>query len=83
MGLVLAGTAVITYGGWDIDTAFSACVASIGNVGPGFAFAGPMFTYAAFSGWTKLLLSFLMLCGRLELFSIIVLFSGSYWDPDR
>jgi len=62
-----------------IITAISACAASIGNVGPGLGEVGPMGNYANLSSFTKIVLSFLMLIGRLELFTILVIFTPAFW----
>ncbi|MFQ5788467.1 MAG: TrkH family potassium uptake protein, partial [Thermodesulfobacteriota bacterium] len=59
----------------DIMTAISAVAATIGNVGPGFGQVGPLENYGDFSYFTKIILSLLMLVGRLELFTILVLFT--------
>ncbi|MEE9175483.1 MAG: potassium transporter TrkG [Thermodesulfobacteriota bacterium] len=62
-----------------IITAISACAASIGNVGPGLGEVGPAGNYANLSSFTKIVLSFLMLIGRLELFTILVIFTPAFW----
>jgi trk system potassium uptake protein TrkH len=62
-----------------ILTAISACAASIGNVGPGLGEVGPAGNYANLSIFTKIVLSFLMLIGRLELFTILVIFTPAFW----
>jgi trk system potassium uptake protein TrkH len=62
-----------------IITAISACAASIGNVGPGLGEVGPAGNYANLSIFTKIVLSFLMLIGRLELFTILVIFTPAFW----
>ena len=67
----------------DFTTTVSAVIACIGNVGPGFNDVGPMGNYDIFSVWGKLILSFDMLAGRLELFGIILLFTRRFWNPDR
>ncbi|MCK8060930.1 MULTISPECIES: TrkH family potassium uptake protein [unclassified Fusibacter] len=59
--------------------ATSAVAATLGNIGPGFGFVGPTHTYAAFSNASKLLLSFFMLLGRLELFTVVALLSPRFW----
>ncbi|MFQ5787594.1 MAG: potassium transporter TrkG, partial [Thermodesulfobacteriota bacterium] len=63
----------------DIMTAISASAATIGNVGPGFGQVGPIEHYGNLSGFTKVVLSLLMLIGRLELFTILVLFTPAFW----
>ena len=62
-----------------IITAISACAASIGNVGPGLGEVGPAGNYAGLSSFTKVVLSFLMIIGRLELFTILVIFTPAFW----
>jgi len=57
----------------------SAVAATLNNIGPGLGVVGPHANYTGFSPQAKLLLSLLMLLGRLELFAILVLFSGSFW----
>ena len=58
---------------------FSAVVSCIGNVGPGLAEVGPMGNYAAYSGFSKFVLSMCMIIGRLEVLPVMVLFSASAW----
>lgn len=60
-------------------TNFSATLACIGNVGPGFGAVGPMLDYAFYSPFSKILLSFVMLIGRLEIFPILMLFAPRTW----
>lgn len=63
----------------DILTNFTATLACIGNVGPGLNAVGPMGNYAFYSPFSKVLLSFVMLAGRLEIFPILILFSPHTW----
>ncbi len=63
---------------------FTASISCIGNVGPGLSNAGltmvgPVFNYAAYSPYSKVLLSMVMLFGRLEIFPIILLFTPRTW----
>ncbi len=60
-------------------SAFSACVATFNNSGPGIGAVGPMNNYGLLGGGTKTILSGLMLIGRLEIFPILVLFFPSTW----
>ncbi len=57
----------------------SAIAATLHNVGPGLGVVGPTANYAGFSPWSKLLFVFLMMLGRLEMFSILVLFLPAFW----
>jgi len=63
----------------DLVTAMSASIASLSNIGPGLGKVGAIENYAWISGPGKVMLSFLMLAGRLELFSILVLFVPATW----
>ena len=63
----------------DIATAFSACATIMGNVRPVFGKLGPVERFLDFSSITKVILSLLMLIGRLKLFAILVLFTPAYW----
>ena len=63
----------------DIPTAFSAVAACLSNVGPGLNQVGPMHNYAWISDQGKWLLAFLMLAGRLELYTILILLVPATW----
>ncbi len=66
--------------GLDLTTSISASASSLGNVGPGFGSIGPYQNWGHFPVAAKWLSSFSMLLGRLELFAVIILFRGSYWE---
>jgi trk system potassium uptake protein TrkH len=59
--------------------AASAVATTLGNIGPGFGLVGPMSSFAPLPQTSKVLLTFLMWLGRLEIFPIIALFTRSYW----
>ena len=63
----------------DIKTAVSAVVACLGNVGPGFAAVGPMLNYASVPGGGQVILTLLMLVGRLELYTVLAVFMPAFW----
>ncbi len=63
----------------DLETSMGAVASSLANIGPGLGSVGPVETYAHVHPIGKWFLSFLMLLGRLELFTILVLFSPSFW----
>lgn len=79
MIIFVFGSILISLEGIGLLGAGSAVAATLGNIGPGFDFVGPTTTYAAFSIPSKLLLSFFMLLGRLELFTVLALFSPKFW----
>ena len=59
--------------------ALSACLATLGNIGPGFGFLGPFGSYLSFPWTSKLFMVFLMWIGRLEIIPVMVLFTGAFW----
>ncbi|HEX3035736.1 MAG TPA: potassium transporter TrkG, partial [Thermodesulfobacteriota bacterium] len=75
----LIGTLLVMAEGIPIITAISACAATIGNVGPGLEKVGPSLNFAHLSTFAKFILSLLMLLGRLEIFTILVLFTPAFW----
>ena len=77
--LFILSTIILTFDNVPIITAFTACAATIGNVGPGMELVGPSKNYADLSNLSKIVLSFLMIVGRLELFAILVIFTPSFW----
>ena len=76
------GTIIISLEGIGIVSASSAVAACIGNIGPGFDFVGPTNTFSGLSNLSKMFLSFLMLFGRLELFTMLILFSPKFWKDE-
>ncbi len=73
------GSLIISLEGLDLFSAMSAVAATLGNIGPGFGAVGPSETFALFSPFSKLLLSLFMLLGRLELFTLLVIFTPGFW----
>jgi trk system potassium uptake protein TrkH len=65
--------------GLDLISAFTSVAATIGNIGPGLGRVGPTQNYSFVPAVGKYYLSFLMLLGRLELFTVLVLFLPSFW----
>jgi len=65
--------------GLDFVSAFSAVIACINNAGPGLAKVGPATNYAGLTDFQTWLLSFTMLLGRLEVLSVVVLFTPHFW----
>jgi trk system potassium uptake protein TrkH len=70
---------LITASGVDMFTSFSASLSILGNVGIGFSGIGPTQNYGFFSDSVKWLFCFLMIAGRLELWTVFVLFSPDFW----
>ncbi len=70
---------LISVDGFSITTNLSAVLACFNNIGPGFEAVGPTCNYAAYSGFSKLVLTWDMLAGRLEIFPILILVTRSTW----
>lgn len=74
------GVLLLSLGEQDFQTNFTATLACLSNIGPGLALVGPTENYGFYSSLSKIVLSFEMLAGRLELFPIIILFSPlTFW----
>ena len=65
--------------GYDEMTAISGAFAIVGNVGPGFSLVGPADNFSIFNDFDKLFLSIAMIIGRLECYTVFVLFSSAFW----
>jgi trk system potassium uptake protein TrkH len=72
-------TMLLLFSGLDIVTAFSAVVATVNNIGPGLGLVGPSSNFGVLADFQIWVLSFAMLLGRLELLSVLVLFTGAFW----
>ena len=73
------GVIVMSIFGLDLESSMGAVAATLGNVGPGIGSVGPMENYSLIHDSGKWFLSFLMLLGRLELFTVLMLFTKSFW----
>lgn len=77
--IFFAGSLMMSLFGYDIMTSTSAVASALGNVGPAFGDLGPLDNFSGIADGSKWLLSFLMLLGRLELFTVLILFTPHYW----
>ena len=77
--ITIVSTIVMMICGLSLSEAFGCSLTSISNVGPGIGTQGPSGTFAMLPDFAKWYLSFLMLIGRLELFTILILFLPSFW----
>lgn len=75
----VVGTIVIAFTGYNLGSSMGAIASTLGNIGPGIGAVGPMENFSHFSVFGKWFLSFMMLVGRLELFTVFVIFSPAYW----
>ncbi len=72
-------TFLLIFGGLDFISAFTAVIACINNAGPGLGQVGPATNYGSLSDYEIWVLSFTMLLGRLEVFSLLILFTPQFW----
>lgn len=72
-------TMLLLFTGLDIVTAFSAVVATVNNIGPGLGLVGPASNFGVLNDFQIWVLTFAMLLGRLELLTVLVLFTGHFW----
>ncbi len=79
LAIAALGTMFMTFWGFDFVTSFTATVSCLSNIGPGLALVGPVENFAFLPDVTKYFLSFLMLLGRLEIYTVLVLFLPSFW----
>ena len=77
--IMFAVFAVISLDGFSTGTNFSAVLACFNNIGPGLEAVGPTCNFGAYSDLSKLVLSWSMLAGRLEIFPMLILFSRGTW----
>jgi len=75
----IIGSLIITIFTKDMITACSAVITCMSNAGPGFGSVGPMYSFSHLHDVAKLLLAFLMLIGRLEVLTVMVLFTRAFW----
>jgi len=77
--ILWVGFIIMSLLGLDMETALSSVTASIGNVGPGLGLVGPLEHYQFIAPGGKVTLMVLMLAGRLELFTLMVLVVPAFW----
>jgi len=77
--VAIAASVVLCFLGLNLETAISAVAATLGNVGPGLGEVGPISNYAGLPNPAKFILIICMWLGRLELFTVIMIFSPRFW----
>jgi trk system potassium uptake protein TrkH len=79
MLIFITSAIILSFMGLEFDSAIGAAASSLGNVGPALGSLSPVDNYAHLSDTAKLFCSFLMLIGRLELFTVLILFTPFFW----
>jgi trk system potassium uptake protein TrkH len=77
--IFISGSVIMAGLGLDMESSMGAVAATLGNIGPGLGSVGPIENFANVPGLGKWVLSFLMLLGRLELFTVLIVFAPAFW----
>ena len=77
--IVLITSLVAALSNADVITSFTTGLSLVGNIGPGFGRIGPIYNYSFYAPWAKWWFSFAMIAGRLELYTMIIMFMPSFW----
>jgi trk system potassium uptake protein TrkH len=80
--LLVAIFLLLSFEPFSFETNFTAAATCLNNVGPGFGNVGPASSFAGYSDFSKVVLSFAMLLGRLEIIPMILIFSPRTWRRD-
>jgi trk system potassium uptake protein TrkH len=83
IGVFLVASFLLALTGLDIISSATAVITAMGNVGPGLNLVGPAANFGGLSATAKLVLSFCMLAGRLELYTVAVFLSPDFWALAR
>ena len=82
MIILTIGVLLISLDGFDFTTTLTSVITSLNNIGPGFGLVGPTGNFSAFSDLSKILLSILMIIGRLEIYPILLLLTPDLWKKN-
>lgn len=77
--IIVVGTVIMMFWTGDLGTSFGAVATSMAGIGPGFGTVGPADNFSHLPNGAKYFLTLLMVIGRLEIYSVIVIFSPSFW----
>ncbi|NFV12272.1 TrkH family potassium uptake protein [Clostridium sp. FAM 1755] len=77
VSIIIIAVLLVSVDGMDIETTLSSVLATIGNIGPGFKLVGPIGNFSSYSPFSKIVFSFCMLAGRLEIYPMLVMFRPS------
>ena len=79
--MFIVGTILLIVLGSEIVTSATSVASCLAGIGPGLSSVGPMGNYSGLPGLSKIVLSFIMILGRLEIVTVFVLFTRSFWRP--
>ncbi len=78
--ILLCTSLVVASSGHDLTTSFTAALTTLGNIGPGFGDVGPSRNFSILPDYVKWFLSFAMLVGRLELYTVLIVLTPEFWS---
>ena len=81
--ILLSGVLLLSFDSFTFEENVTAVISCLNNIGPGLGAVGPMGGYAGFSPFSKIVLTFIMLLGRLEIFPFLTLFVPGVWKKAR
>lgn len=82
-GVNVIGTILLSLNNLDMETTMTAVVGIMANTGLALGDVGTTGYFGMFNGFSQIVLAVLMICGRLEMYAIILLFTRSFWQPDK
>ena len=74
---------VLSLNNFDMETTLTTALGLLTNTGVSMSTAGCNGYFGMFNGFSQFFLSFVMIAGRLELYAVMILLSGSFWRPDK
>lgn len=80
--IIIVAVILVSFDDFDFMTTFSAVIATVSNIGPGFSLVGPMGNFADFSNLSKIVLSACMILGRLEVIPVLIMLSPANWKKN-
>ncbi|MBQ0078998.1 MAG: TrkH family potassium uptake protein [Eubacterium sp.] len=83
IAIMFIGTFILSFENINMETCFSSVITCLGNIGPAFGDIGTIHTFVSYSSLSKLVLSAAMLAGRLELYTLFILFTPRFWNADH
>ena len=82
-GVILIDSLLVSLNNLDMETTITAVVGILANTGMALGDVGTTGYFGMFNGFSQFVLAVLMIAGRLEMYAIILLFTRSFWQPDK
>ena len=82
-GVIIIGTLLLSLNNLDMETTITTVVGIFSNTGLALGQPGTTGYFGMFNSFSQFVLIGLMICGRLEMYAIILLFTRSFWQPDK